>query len=364
MTGYDAPGEAVIDRFGGTVVYTVSHTTVYDQGIVVNDGSKKSLYIVPAGGNSRLLAEGGYGPSLSDDGSQILYLARMGGIPQVWVTDRFGFWPRQITRDPAGIQTATLSGDGKVVYATTQGGRLIKVAVATGEVTEAISRTPWFDSSLTAVPGQLSTFTGFGFADSDRTVTIQGKPSRVLGSNATTLWALVPQDVPVSTFGDYFRTLTLNAAPDSPFEGPRTSIGVNAEGAAFLYASPRAFNRMFAAHEDWSGLVSAEAPARPGEVIHAYATGLGATSPAVPFGAAAPAVEPLARSTDPFTCGEYGSSGNVVEVRYQGLAPGLTAVYQMDLLIPRDAAAGTLWIVCRTGQSPVQKSIGGTVPVK
>jgi uncharacterized protein (TIGR03437 family) len=81
---------------------------------------------------------------------------------------------------------------------------------------------------------------------------------------------------------------------------------------------------------------SATASARRGEVLHIFATGLGAVTPAVDDGAAA---------------GSQTLSNGVVapnvflgvrqlSLLFSGLAPGLAGVWQIDALIPADASTG------------------------
>jgi uncharacterized protein (TIGR03437 family) len=82
---------------------------------------------------------------------------------------------------------------------------------------------------------------------------------------------------------------------------------------------------------------------------------LGATSPAVPSGAGAPAAEPLARIATPvsvhFGARTIFSDGIPVVPDYAGLAPTLVGVYQLNVRIPDDAPRGDrvpLWM--RTGE--------------
>ena len=119
---------------------------------------------------------------------------------------------------------------------------------------------------------------------------------------------------------------------------------------------------MLAAHEDWSALVGAASPARPGEIVHAYAVGLGATSPAVPYGAPAPAQEPLARLAAGNSCSYFsGTTDKQVQILYQGLAPGLAGIYQVDWRIPSELPAGDFGILCRLPNgAPV---FAGVIPV-
>src|SRR6516164_346343 len=55
-------------------------------------------------------------------------------------------------------------------------------------------------------------------------------------------------------------------------------------------------------HQDFSGPITSDKPARSGEIIHLYASGLGPVTPPVPDGATAPA-SPLSRTLSPVTCG-------------------------------------------------------------
>ena len=77
-------------------------------------------------------------------------------------------------------------------------------------------------------------------------------------------------------------------------------------------------------------------PARPGEVLVIYCSGLGAVAPSVTAGSPAPA-EPLARSlVEPVVM----ISGKESRVEYSGLTPGLAGLYQINAVVPLDAATG------------------------
>jgi uncharacterized protein (TIGR03437 family) len=77
-------------------------------------------------------------------------------------------------------------------------------------------------------------------------------------------------------------------------------------------------------------------PARRGEIVEIYATGLGAVSNPPPAGAAA-SPENLSRTTG----STIVMSGPVrADVLYSGLAPGMAGVYQVNARIPDNAPAG------------------------
>ncbi len=83
-------------------------------------------------------------------------------------------------------------------------------------------------------------------------------------------------------------------------------------------------------------LVTPTNPIHPGDQVVIYATGLGATTPPVAAGVAAPS-HPLARVIDTpvVTLG-----GVNLTLEYAGLAPGEVGVYQIDVLVPRSIAQG------------------------
>jgi uncharacterized protein (TIGR03437 family) len=97
-------------------------------------------------------------------------------------------------------------------------------------------------------------------------------------------------------------------------------------------------------HANYS-VVNANSPAKPGEVVQVFLTGLGAVSPAVADGAAAPGAEPLARVAGPLRVTVGGFTANV---SYQGLAPALAGLYQLNVQIPTGLAAGNYSLAVQT----------------
>jgi uncharacterized protein (TIGR03437 family) len=91
-----------------------------------------------------------------------------------------------------------------------------------------------------------------------------------------------------------------------------------------------------ALHADFS-LVTPSKPARPGEVILLFLTGLGATNPAVATNAVGPV--PLARTVLEPTVRIDNTSQAIVE-NTAFYAPGLVTVYQINLTVGADVQAG------------------------
>ena len=76
------------------------------------------------------------------------------------------------------------------------------------------------------------------------------------------------------------------------------------------------------------------AGAREGNIAVLYVAGLGATQPVVMEGAAAPA-SPLAQT---IVRSVVRIGGQIAPVTFSGLAPALVGVYQVNAVIPAEAA--------------------------
>ena len=95
-------------------------------------------------------------------------------------------------------------------------------------------------------------------------------------------------------------------------------------------------------------LVSATNPARRGDVVQIFLTGLGTTTPAVADGALAPA-SPLSTVPGPIT---VYIGGRVADVLFKGLAPGLVGLYQLNVKVPTNAPTGnSVSLAIDTGDS-------------
>lgn len=108
-------------------------------------------------------------------------------------------------------------------------------------------------------------------------------------------------------------------------------------------------------------LFSSARPARPGEIVELYATGLGPTTTAVAAGALNP---PQAISLrDKLTVTIGGTTLSDADVFYAGLAPGnISGLYQVNVRVPANASNGDLPITMATGG--VQSPSGSVIPVR
>jgi uncharacterized protein (TIGR03437 family) len=94
-----------------------------------------------------------------------------------------------------------------------------------------------------------------------------------------------------------------------------------------------------ALHADYS-LVSPSNPARIGETISLFVTGLGDVSPTVSDGAPGPA-SPFSQVTNQIAVSIGGASATV---GYAGLAPGLAGLYQLNVTVPSGISSGDVYV--------------------
>lgn len=135
--------------------------------------------------------------------------------------------------------------------------------------------------------------------------------------------------VQVNRGGQSSLVQTVQAATVSPGIFTLNSSGTG--DGAFLHANYQA--------------VSATNPAQGGETILIYATGLGATTPAVATGAGAPTTVTVNTTVKPtVTIG-----GQPAAVSFSGLAPGFVGLYQINVQVPTGLPAGSQQLVLTSG---------------
>lgn len=101
------------------------------------------------------------------------------------------------------------------------------------------------------------------------------------------------------------------AAPALYLQGERVAIAASLAGA----------------------LYTPQSPARPGDWVILYATGLGATKPPAGYGEIARGAAPLAQMGD-FRILLNGMPVEASRIAYAGLAPGFAGLYQVNLWLP------------------------------
>lgn len=316
------------------------------------DGGIRVLEV--ASGIDRQVAPGSF-PRLAEDGRRFSFL----NGNQVWLGDALSGPVSALTQEPEGIAEQTVAGDGSVVFAATNSGRVLSIDVASGNLTQLLGSTPPGFTALgaTAVPGSYNWLTGTN--DASLQIRVNGVAAIILGASPDRLLIQVPWEVQPDASA---ASVVWGAEP-----AWEQVVGIGVPVAAGV-TLPLDSTGDLAVHEDWSRLVTGNDPAHPGEIIHIYGTGSGAIDGAVPSGKPTPA-DRLYRITAP--C-HWSAAGNIVQadrpldVPFAGLAPGLTGIYQFDLRIPPDWQYQTFIAGCRitsgsygsTGVIPVAPSGG------
>lgn len=269
---------------------------------------------------SVFLGSDGGGPiSVSDDATRMVLVqnGRIRAIDSVGPSDRL-LSPENMT-----VARAVISGDGSVVYAVTDLGRLLKISFERGSEIELIGETPYLTTPpFSMTPGLGATLNGTGLSES----VIDGRPPFAPFLGRLTMW-IGERKVPVFQVGptSVHFLVPWDVAGEvrivAEVHGRNTPFDVPQVDAIVADSSPRAGA---IARETWERTYVG--PVKTGEVIHILAIGLGPVMPEMPDGVPAPS-EPLARLSKRLTCSNS-------DVLYAGLAPGyVERVYQVDLRV-------------------------------
>jgi len=193
-------------------------------------------------------------------------------------------------------------------------------------------------------PGAVVSLFGFGLASREAPATAFPLPTRLddvavsVNGAPAPLFFVSPTQVgiqlPYGLKGNWVTLRLANTRGDSNEVTARlapTSPGV------FFYGDNQSPFRAIVLHADYS-LVSAQKPARPGETVMIWLTGLGELKPAVTTGAANPA-SPLALAVDWPVMVFFGGEP-ATRIDYAGGAPGFPALNQINAAIPVSAPVG------------------------
>jgi uncharacterized protein (TIGR03437 family) len=245
------------------------------------------------------------------------------------------------------IVEGTISGNGRVAFATTDFGRLLRIDVATGEKRELIPSQPKIGFGA-LVPGGRIDMLIDGSMEGNPAFAGMDPPAVVVGRSAGAITFQLPWETPVGfLIKPYWPSepTPLEDATDRPVRSgiPAFYALSGDKGIYPPYA--------LAAHQDFSGLVTEAKAARPGEVVHFYLTGLGEVRPAIATGTVTSSDHLYVLQT-PFACQVLQYTLPVINVVAQiffaGLAPGTIGIEQVDLRIPEGLRPGLATIYCES----------------
>ncbi len=168
------------------------------------------------------------------------------------------------------------------------------------------------------------------------TLTVNGINAPIYAVSANQINAVVPYEVTGSTATFL---ATVNGAQSNPVTVP---LAPTAPGVFSLSANGLGAGAI--THADGT-VISQSSPAQTGEIVGVYLTGLGAVSPTVGDGMAAP-FKPLAMATAPVSVTVGGIP--VTDIQFEGLSPGLASLYQLNIQIPANTPSGAQMISVQT----------------
>jgi len=376
LTLWHKSGTRRIDTFhrpGDAAINDVGTRLVYEQAPASENGARNLLMVNLETGQQFVIVSGGtawYQAGLSNDGRLLLYVAAPSpsSQQQVFVVNTDGSGRRQLTNAPEGINEAILSGSGNTVYAVTLENRLLRIDVPTGVVQGLTGRTPLISERLGAtVPGSMNWIRGIGLSPVTQVapyplpeslagvrVLVGGVPAKILLVAPGEIRFQIPFE---ARTGDS----TVEASPGGfVFEQVPKEIRIEPQGPRFIrfgFEIPTSVEFGFTylpvmAHWDFSGLVTDNSPAAPGETLVFYMTGLGAVTPAVASGQPAP-LDELTWAAAPLRCWQtVNGVQNPLQVHFAGLAPGLVGIYQVNIQMPSAVTGNAVYMECASGDSP------------
>lgn len=217
-------------------------------------------------------------------------------------------------------------------------------------------------------PGEIITLFGSNLASSPQSgsvplpsqlggvkITVNGRPAPISFVSPTQINFLIPYEtsqsyatIQLTSNGTAANPVTLYTNLSAPGVFTLTSNdGTYAPGigpAAVL-------------HADYS-LVTAEHPAVEGETLLLYVTGLGAVTPAVSDGLAAPSNPPATVIDDVFIdLFDANFVDSVANVTFAGLAPGFAGLYQVNFVVPPGVASGQAYVNLATDEAYTSEAL-------
>jgi uncharacterized protein (TIGR03437 family) len=191
---------------------------------------------------------------------------------------------------------------------------------------EAVVNAASFDGAV--APGTFISIFGQGFAAAPASV--YPFPTSLGGTSVTANGTLLPLT--------YVSPGQINALLPFDLQGPANLRVVTASGAAETSLTISDTAPAIFSNGIWHNNgppVSAAAPARPGDALVVYMTGLGVVDATVPLGQPSPGI-PLVNVLAPV---QVNIGDLVVKPLFSGLTPGSVGLYQVNLLVPPDLPA-------------------------
>jgi uncharacterized protein (TIGR03437 family) len=305
--------EAVADAGGGNIVYV--------------EAEVGKLHWI--GAEDEDLGISGSQPALSDDGRTLAFLSPEGSLE---VYDRATRTVRQLDAETY----STLALGGGALFAVTSDRRLVRFDLSIGASSTWLEPFPEIDSGLAPTLGLSLTCPLICYGPQDRGFALgrgmvfvltgrfldqKGWRARSAGVDIPlhplsdrTVWLQIPSDLARTDNTQAFEIYN----PTHPLKFSEA-----------VQIQDRVVACLGTLHQDFSRLVSTDDRAAPGEIVHAFLTGLPGAEP-VADGVANPLDHLIAVADPP----EFTDSG-AADVLFFGLAPGEIGIQQLDMRLRR-----------------------------
>ena len=311
--------EAVIDSAASAVVYLDAAPVGRLRWIDLARQTDEDLTTAPTTGSA---------PALSQDGRLLAFLSPE---RRVVVYRRATRTLTRLEGNGEDVQEFVLSGDGQFVFAVTASNRLIRIDTAAGQTQTWLDSFPEIREITTVLEADPTACALVCYGTPE--------PLATLGRGALVVLRGRYLDQPgwrvrVGDSEQPLQPLSAEAAwfqvSSSLFPSGIVSFTVsNPQHPLTFEIKAQVLDRVVtcfgALHEDFSRIVSLDAPARLGEVLHIYLTGLRGVEP-VPDGVPNPADNLVPVASPPDLIGP-----GVFERLFFGLAPGRLALQQLDV---------------------------------
>jgi len=286
--------------------------------------------------------------TISADGRRLL----MQATNQLLLWDRASGWRSLLAHDE-DFRESLLTDNGATVFAITKANRYLRIDADSGVLEQLYAPFPnqLRQSSYGLYSGSLVRFQ-VDYSDLKLHFQIGDIVLPPIKSEPGLFDAQLPWEA-TGLIGA--SPVVVVSSEDSPFV-LRTQIFVLNRPAPWLFTHP-ANGNLIAANADFTRLIDEGNPARAGELIHFWVTGLGPLNRTLSTGEKGPA-DPPAMPLLPMACYLFSLKGNLppVGLRLPALiyAPNLVALYQVDAELPRAWPTEESEITCKgetTGSS-------------
>jgi uncharacterized protein (TIGR03437 family) len=162
-------------------------------------------------------------------------------------------------------------------------------------------------------------------------VTANGRPAPIYSVSPSQVSVIAPYAT-TESFATF--QVTNNGTPSN-----KVTVYVTPTAPGIFTLTQNAVGNAAALHVDYS-LVTPDNPAKVGETLQMFVTGLGAVTPAVADGAAAGSSQLSLVNADVAVFVD----GQQAQVSFKGLAPGFVALYQVNFVVPAGVSSGQVYV--------------------